>query len=83
MKADDRGNSGFRAPESDGLSDDQRRAAEEYERTGKIPRMITEGREPHMIGGAGYLRYRKVYSGADEAVISAVPYTGREDTAAA
>jgi hypothetical protein len=55
------------------LTEDQRRAAEEYERTGKIPRMTTEGREPFTLGRAGYLRFRKIYSGWDSELISAVP----------
>ncbi|MET0856108.1 MAG: DUF2235 domain-containing protein [Telluria sp.] len=61
-------------PMHDGLTDDQRRAAEEYTRTGKIPRMLTEGREPFEIAGiagrAGYLRFRKIYGGRDSVLIS-------------
>jgi hypothetical protein len=65
-------------PVKDGLDDAQRKAAEEFERTGKIPRMKTEGREPFdsswssygLSGKAGYLRYRKVYSGYDSVLIS-------------
>jgi hypothetical protein len=57
----------------DGLSEDERRAADEYAKTGKIPRMTTEGREPFMLARAGYLRYRKIYSGWDSVLISAVP----------
>ena len=37
---------------------------EDYKKTGKIPAMKTEGREPFELG-AGYLRFRRVYSGAD------------------
>ena len=56
----------------------QRNAAIEYARTGKIPRMITEGREPfdassktyYMWAWAGYLRFRKIYSGWDSVLIS-------------
>ncbi|WP_426175445.1 phospholipase effector Tle1 domain-containing protein [Massilia sp. TWR1-2-2] len=61
-------------PMHDGLTDDQRRAAEEYSRTGKIPRMLTEGREPFNLvaiaGRAGYLRFRKIYGGHDSVLIS-------------
>lgn len=59
----------------EGLTDDQQRAVEEYERTGKIPRLLTEGREPwgsasDMIRCAGYLRFRKIYGGSDSDLIS-------------
>ena len=43
-------------------------AVREYSKTGKLPRMRTEGREDWEI--AGYLRYRKVYSGGDRFLIS-------------
>jgi hypothetical protein len=56
------------------FSEEQRKAIDEYASTGKIPRMLTEGREPFEIGGvagrAGYLRYRKVYGGSDSVLIS-------------
>lgn len=65
-------------PLDDKLGDEGRRAAEEFGRTGQIPRMRTEGREPFdsswasygLSGRAGYLRYRKVYSGYDSVLIS-------------
>ena len=65
-------------PLEDGLTVHQRNAAIEYARTGKIPRMITEGREPfdassktyYMWAWAGYLRFRKIYSGWDSVLIS-------------
>ncbi|MGZ8318793.1 MAG: T6SS phospholipase effector Tle1-like catalytic domain-containing protein [Telluria sp.] len=57
---------------TDGLTEDQRRAADEYARTGKIPRLITSGREPHQLGIAGYLRFRKIYGGFDAVLLSAV-----------
>lgn len=61
-------------PTPDGLTDAQRKAAVEYGRTGQIPRMMTEGREPFELGPvairAGYLRYRKVYGGKDDVLIS-------------
>jgi hypothetical protein len=60
------------------LTREQSEAALAYSRTGKIPEMFTTGREPFdrvaMFGfqgaRAGYLRYRKVYSGGDSILIS-------------
>ena len=57
------------------LSPEQRRAAEEYARTGVIPRMINTGREPYGYAKAGqsragYLRFRKVYGGGDKMLLS-------------
>lgn len=61
-------------PLSDGLSATQLKLADEYSKmpVGKktIPRMITAGREPYKWNGAGYLRYRKIYSGFDWVLIS-------------
>jgi hypothetical protein len=65
----------------DGLSDDERRAADEYAKTGKIPHVTTAGREPFdsswkswgLSGKAGYLRYRKIYGGWDSELISSLP----------
>jgi hypothetical protein len=61
-------------PMKDGLTDDQRRATDEYIRTGRIPSMLTEGREPFqwlgISGRAGYLRYRKIYGGSDSVLLS-------------
>jgi hypothetical protein len=61
-------------PVSDGLTKDQRAAIDEYDRTGKIPRMAAEGREPFEYGGiavrAGYLRFRKIYGGGDSLLLS-------------
>jgi hypothetical protein len=61
-------------PQLDGLTNGQRDATDEYARTNKIPRMLTEGREPFEWGGvagrAGYLRYRKVYGGGDSTLIA-------------
>lgn len=70
-----RGSSLYRMRAEDGLNEDQRRAVEEYQKSGTIPRMTTEGREPwgsatDMIACAGYLRYRKVYAGSDADLIS-------------
>lgn len=62
----------------DGLTLEERRLAEEYERTGQIPRMRTVGREPFSAtlrnAKAGYLRFRKVYAGSDNLIISSVPF---------
>ncbi|WP_332876742.1 hypothetical protein [Massilia sp. S19_KUP03_FR1] len=58
----------------DGLSDEQRTAAQEYARTQKIPTMTTSGREPfeayYISSRGGYLRYRKIYGGWDSVLIS-------------
>lgn len=58
----------------DGLTDDQRRAAQEYARTGKTPRLVTTGRESDTLYGfalyGGYLRFRKIYGGADGNLLS-------------
>jgi len=51
------------------LTPNQQVWALEYRRTGKVPNMKTDGREPSWAG-AGYLRYRKVYAGADSLLIS-------------
>lgn len=48
---------------SNPLDDKQIKWVESYKKTGKIPSMKTEGREPFELG-AGYLRFRRVYSGA-------------------
>ena len=73
-----RGNSVYQMRATDGLTEEERRARDEYEKTGKIPRMPTYGREPFdsswkslgLSGRAGYLRYRKIYSGADSELLS-------------
>jgi hypothetical protein len=65
-------------PMKDGLTDDQRRIAEEYSKTKQTPRMLTVGREPFdsswdsygLSGRAGYLRFRKIYAGRDSVLIS-------------
>lgn len=67
-------------PKKDGLEEGERRAADEYARTGKIPRMKTSGREPFdassssygLSGRAGYLRFRKIYGGNDSFLLSAI-----------
>jgi hypothetical protein len=45
------------------LSHDQIDWVKAYKQTGKVPPMKTTGREPFELG-AGYLRFRRVYSGA-------------------
>jgi hypothetical protein len=56
-------------PKACPLTGEQRRLAKLYDRTGKVPPMVNGGREPAW-SGAGYLRYRKVYAGADKFLIS-------------
>lgn len=52
------------------LTSEQRKWALKYERTGQVPEeMKSDGREPAWAG-AGYLRYRKIYAGADALLIS-------------
>ena len=51
----------------------QLEAALAFARTGKIPPMTTPGREPFEYARAGYLRYRKIYAGADKILLSSVP----------
>lgn len=73
-----RGNSMYRMKATGGLSEDELKAASEYEKTGKIPRMATHGREPYdsswaswgLSGKAGYLRFRKIYGGGDSELLS-------------
>lgn len=55
---------------ADGLDSNKRKAAEDFGKTGRIPRMVNTGREP--LGYpvyAGYLRFRKVYGGFDEVLL--------------
>ena len=64
--------------ESHGLTYEQLRAADEYLNAKTdpktIPRMITTGREPYGWSSyAGYLRFRKIYGGADVDLLSAAP----------
>lgn len=62
------------AGQSDGLTPDQRRAAQEYAQTKQTPIMLTSGRESKkfllMTLRGGYLRFRKVYAGGDGILIS-------------
>jgi hypothetical protein len=63
----------YQAPNSR-FTDEEQRIIDEYARTNKIPRMLTEGREPFdlgpIAGRAGYLRFRKIYGGSDSVLIS-------------
>ena len=59
-------------PVRDMLNDEQRRAADEYAKTGRIPRMKNSGREPFAAARAGYLRFRKIYGGWDSELISSL-----------
>lgn len=55
---------------SDSLTEDERQAANQYEKSGKIPRIINSGREPFALCQAGYLRYRRIYGGWDSVYLS-------------
>ncbi|MDQ2990276.1 MAG: hypothetical protein M3R60_14350, partial [Pseudomonadota bacterium] len=61
-------------PPPSAFSEAQTKALDEYAKDNKIPRMLTEGREPFELvgiaGRAGYLRFRKVYGGRDSVLIS-------------
>lgn len=59
---------------TDHLTPDQRAAAEAYVRTGNIPRMVNSGRETFTWAKAGYLRYRKVYAGANAVLLSQMEF---------
>jgi hypothetical protein len=70
---------------SDLLSAGQRSAADEYAKTGAIPRLITERREAWKsrigwLAGAGYLRFRKIYGGEDAVLLSSLTPAGKGDT---
>jgi len=54
---------------------EEHRAAEEYAKTNKIPRLRVGGHESWdgafgVMSRAGYLRYRKIYAGSDTSLIS-------------
>lgn len=70
-----RGNSFYRMRAEHGLTQEQIRASDEYQKSGKIPRFVNEGREPwgaasDLIRCAGYLRFRKIYGGTDSDLLS-------------
>ncbi|NNG22762.1 T6SS phospholipase effector Tle1-like catalytic domain-containing protein [Telluria aromaticivorans] len=57
----------------DGLDPAKRKAADDFSKTGKIPRMVNSGREPMVYPVyAGYLRFRKIYGGSDEVLLGSV-----------
>jgi hypothetical protein len=71
---------------SDGLTAEQREAADAFASSGKnetIPRMVNTGREPYAGAKAGYLRYRKVYAGSDNMLLSRTQPSDSENVAAA
>jgi hypothetical protein len=78
LAAGSRGDRAVTAPPKSRLTAEQRAAALSYMQTKKIPAMITTGREPfdgpgmflYQDAKAGYLRFRKVYSGGDSLLIS-------------
>lgn len=57
------------------MTDEECRAADEYTKTGTIPRMYIGGRENFTLMGAGYLRFRRVYAGSDSALMASVGAT--------
>lgn len=60
-------------PVRDDLDPIRRQAAAEFGKTGKIPRMVNSGREPMGYPVyAGYLRFRKIYGGFDEVLLSSI-----------
>jgi hypothetical protein len=74
------------APMSDGLTPEDHRILDEFERTGQIPRLVNAGRAGFSNFGmavrAGYLRYRKVYAGGDSILLSRTPATTSQMEAA-
>jgi hypothetical protein len=67
-------NSTFSLPKSGppnyGMNPNKRMAAEEYDKIRTIPVYINEGREPYAGSEAGYFRFRKIYGGSDEVLLS-------------
>jgi len=57
-------------PPNYGLHQNKRMAAEAFDRTKTIPVYINEGREPYGLAEAGYFRFRKIYGGSDEFLLS-------------
>jgi hypothetical protein len=57
-------------PPDYGLDTNERKAAEEFDRTGKIPRYYVSGREPYLAAKSGYFRFRKIYGGSDSVLLS-------------
>ncbi|WP_445620918.1 T6SS phospholipase effector Tle1-like catalytic domain-containing protein [Kushneria sp. Sum13] len=62
--------SGFETSQmSNRLTDVEIKRAEYYEKTGRIPEMTVGGRESYLLGG-GYLRFRRIYAGADDQLLA-------------
>ena len=57
-------------PPDYGMNTNKRMAAEAYDKIHAIPVYINEGREPYVGGEAGYLRFRKIYGGSDNVLLS-------------
>ena len=57
-------------PPDYGMNTNERIAAEEYDRTGKLPRYYTTGRESYSSFKSGYLRFRRIYGGSDRVLLS-------------
>jgi hypothetical protein len=57
-------------PPNYGMNPNKRMAAEAYDKTGAVPVYINEGREPYAGSEAGYLRFRKIYGGSDNVLLS-------------
>ena len=68
-------------PPDYGMDRNERMAAEAFDRERKakpnerdltklIPRYINEGREPSFLAEAGYFRFRKIYGGSDDVLLS-------------
>jgi len=52
------------------LTSQERRRAEFYERTGRIPPMTDLDVGEHFLLGGGYLRFRLIYAGADDQILA-------------
>lgn len=63
-------NSSFNEPPDYGLPTNARMAAEDYDKTQQLPRYLVEGREPFGRARAGYFRFRRVYGGSDNVLLS-------------
>ncbi|MFC0337345.1 hypothetical protein [Kushneria avicenniae] len=52
------------------ISDQERQYANLYETTGRIPDMEDVGGRESNIFGGGYLRFRRIYAGADDQLLA-------------
>jgi len=64
------GNRTFDGPPDYGLPTNARMAAEDYDRLQTLPRYVVEGREPYSKARAGYFRFRRIYGGSDNQLLS-------------